>query len=91
MPRAQQLKVARRILRQVYSTLKFWFFDILKSHNSALVSIVLRKQPIVFFVEIKQKSMINSSQLYLKTGNVQNYEEKLLLKFQGSNSLRFSV
>ena len=49
-----------------YTTLKFWFFEIIKSYNNELVFIVCENGLLSSFVNIKQKSIINSSQLYLE-------------------------
>ena len=49
-------------MSHLYTTLKFWFFEILKSYNNAVLFIGLWKQSIVFFFEIKQKSTVKSSQ-----------------------------
>ena len=49
-----------------YTTLKFWFFEIIKSYNNELVFIVCENGLLSSFVKIKQKSIINFSQLYLE-------------------------
>ena len=36
----------------LYTTLNFWFFEILKSYNNALLLIVLRKDLLFSFAEI---------------------------------------
>ena len=50
----------------LYTTLKFWFFEILKSITMHCYSLFCGNNLLFSFVEIKQKSIINSSQLYLE-------------------------
>ena len=50
----------------LYTTLKFWFFEILKSYNNAYNNSLFCRNDLLFsFVKIKQKPITNSSQLYL--------------------------